>query len=206
MKRSRSSTAWLNEHVNDAFVQRAKAEGYRSRASYKLMEIDAKDDLIRSGDTIVDLGAARVGWSQVAARRLQGSGRVIALDLLEMAPMRGVTFLQGDFRDQDILHALEELLAGDRPGLVLSDMSPNISGIPVCDQARVMHLAELGLDFARSWLQPNGAFLVKIFQGHGFNEFLHAMRQTFKTVASRKPDASRDRSPEVYLLGKVLKT
>ncbi len=206
MKRSRSSTAWLNEHVNDAYVQRAKAEGYRSRASYKLMEIDDKDALIRRGNAIVDLGAAPGGWSQVAARRLQGSARVIALDLLDMAPMRGVTFLQGDFREQDILRALEELLAGDRPGLVLSDMSPNISGISVCDQARVMHLAELGLDFARSWLQPDGAFLVKLFQGHGFNAFLNEMRKTFKTVSSRKPDASRDRSPEVYLLGKVLKT
>jgi 23S rRNA (uridine2552-2'-O)-methyltransferase len=206
MKRSRSSTAWLNEHVNDAYVQRAKAEGYRSRASYKLMEIDDKDALIRCGDAIVDLGAAPGGWSQVAARRLQGRGRVIALDLLEMAPMHGVTFLQGDFREQSTLFALEELLAGDRPGLVLSDMSPNISGISVCDQARVMHLAELGLDFARSWLQPDGAFLVKLFQGHGFNEFLHEMRNTFKTVSSRKPDASRDRSPEVYLLGKALKT
>ncbi|RDE52261.1 MAG: 23S rRNA methyltransferase [Candidatus Accumulibacter meliphilus] len=206
MKRSRSSTAWLNEHVNDAYVQRAKAEGYRSRASYKLMEIDDKDALIRCGDAIVDLGAAPGGWSQVAARRLQGRGRVIALDLLEMAPLHGVTFLQGDFREQSTLFALEELLAGDRPGLVLSDMSPNISGISVCDQARVMHLAELGLDFARSWLQPDGAFLVKLFQGHGFNEFLHEMRNTFKTVSSRKPDASRDRSPEVYLLGKALKT
>ncbi|WP_374683602.1 RlmE family RNA methyltransferase [Accumulibacter sp.] len=206
MKRSRSSSAWLNEHVNDAYVQRAKAEGYRSRASYKLMEIDDKDGLIRSGDAIVDLGAAPGGWSQVAAQRLRGNGRVIALDLLEMAPMRGVTFLQGDFREQDVLLALEELLAGVRPGLVLSDMSPNISGIAVCDQARVMHLAELGLEFARNWLKPDGAFLVKIFQGHGFGEFLQEMRQSFKTVSARKPDASRDRSPEVYLLGKALKT
>ncbi|EXI90477.1 MAG: Ribosomal RNA large subunit methyltransferase E [Candidatus Accumulibacter regalis] len=206
MKRSRSSTAWLNEHVNDAYVQRAKAEGYRSRASYKLMEIDDKDGLIRSGDAIVDLGAAPGGWSQVAAQRLRGSGRVIALDLLEMAPMRGVTVLQGDFREQDVLLALEELLAGARPGLVLSDMSPNISGIAVCDQARVMHLAELGLEFARNWLKPDGAFLVKIFQGHGFGEFLQEMRQSFRTVSARKPDASRDRSPEVYLLGKALKT
>jgi len=196
----------LNEHVNDAYVQRAKAEGYRSRASYKLMEIDDKDRLIRSGDAIVDLGAAPGGWSQVAAQRLRGSGRVIALDLLEMAPMRGVTVLQGDFREQDVLLALEELLAGARPGLVLSDMSPNISGIAVCDQARVMHLAELGLEFARNWLKPDGAFLVKIFQGHGFGEFLQEMRQSFRTVSARKPDASRDRSPEVYLLGKALKT
>ena len=206
MKRSRSSGAWLNEHVNDTYVQQAKAAGYRSRAAYKLMEIDDKDGLIRAGDVIVDLGATPGGWSQVAARRLQGKGRVIAVDLLEMEALRDVSFLHGDFREEQVLLALEELLAGDRPGLVLSDMSPNISGIAISDQARAMHLAELALDFARNWLQPDGAFLVKIFQGHGFDAFLQEMRQTFKTVSSRKPDASRDRSPEVYLLGKVLKT
>ena len=206
MKRSRSSGAWLNEHVNDTYVQQAKAAGYRSRAAYKLMEIDDKDGLIRAGDVIVDLGATPGGWSQVAARRLQGKGRVIAVDLLEMEALRDVSFLHGDFREEQVLLALEELLAGDRPGLVLSDMSPNISGIAISDQARAMHLAELALDFARNWLQPDGAFLVKIFQGHGFDAFLQEMRQTFKTVSSRKPDASRDRSPEVYLLGKALKT
>lgn len=206
MNRSRSSSAWLNEHVHDAYVQKARAEGYRSRASYKLMEIDDKDRLIRSGDLIVDLGAAPGGWSQVAAKRLQGKGRVIAVDLLEMEPLRGATFLQGDFREQEILEQLEKLLDGERLGLVLSDMAPNISGIAVCDQARAIHLAELGLDFARNWLKPDGAFLVKLFQGHGFGDFLQEMRRTFKTVSSRKPDASRDRSPEVYLLGKTLKT
>ena len=206
MKRSRSSGAWLNEHVNDTYVQQAKAAGYRSRAAYKLMEIDDKDGLIRAGDVIVDLGATPGGWSQVAARRLQGKGRVIAVDLLEMEALRDVTFVHGDFREEQVLLALEELLAGDRPGLVLSDMSPNISGIAISDQARAIHLAELALDFARNWLQPDGGFLVKTFQGHGFDGFLQEMRQTFKTVSSRKPDASRDRSPEVYLLGKVLKT
>jgi 23S rRNA (uridine2552-2'-O)-methyltransferase len=206
MNRSRSSNAWLREHVNDAYVQRARAEGYRSRASYKLMEIDDKDHLIRSGDVVVDLGATPGGWSQVAARRMQGRGEVIAVDLLAMEPLRGVTFLQGDFRDPEVLCQLETLLAGQKVGLVLSDMSPNLSGISVCDQARGMHLAELGLAFACQWLKPDGAFLVKVFQGQGFNDFLQEMRQTFKAVASRKPDASRDRSPEIYLLGKTLKT
>lgn len=206
MNRSRSSSAWLNEHVNDAYVQQARAAGYRSRAAYKLIEIDDKDHLIRAGEVIVDLGAAPGGWSQVAAQRMQGKGRVIAVDLLDMALVGGVTFVQGDFREQEILQQLEALLGGDRVGLVLSDMSPNISGISVCDQARVMHLAELSLDFARNWLKPEGAFLVKLFQGHGFTDFLQEMRRIFKTVASRKPDASRDRSPEVYLLGKTLKT
>ncbi|HCZ13223.1 MAG TPA: 23S rRNA methyltransferase [Candidatus Accumulibacter sp.] len=205
MNRSRSSSAWLNEHVNDAYVQRARAEGYRSRASYKLMEIDDRDRLIRADEVIVDLGAAPGGWSQVAAKRLQGKGRVIAVDLLEMEAVRGVTFLQGDFREHDVLQQLEKLLGGERVGLVLSDMAPNLSGIAVRDQARMMHLAELSLDFARHWLQPDGALLVKLFQGHGFSDFLQEMRRAFETVSSRKPDASRDRSPEVYLLGKTLK-
>lgn len=205
MKRTRTSNAWLREHVNDQYVQRAKAEGYRSRASFKLMEIDDKDRLIRAGDAVVDLGATPGGWSQVAAKRMQGRGRVIALDLLEMDPLHGVDFIQGDFRDDAVLLRLESMLAGDKVGLVLSDMAPNMSGIPVSDQARVMHLAELGLAFARNWLKPDGAFLVKVFQGHGFNEFVQEMRTVFKSVASRKPDASRDRSSELYLLGKNLK-
>ncbi len=206
MNRSASSNKWLREHVSDAYVQRARAEGYRSRAAYKLMAIDDTDHLLRSGDVIVDLGASPGGWSQVAARRLQGGGRVIAVDLLEMEPLRGVTFLQGDFREPDVIGRLETILAGKKVGLVLSDMSPNISGIAVCDQARGMHLAELALEFACKWLKPEGAFLVKVFQGHGFDDFLAAMRKTFKSVASRKPAASRDRSPEIYLLGKTLKT
>lgn len=208
MKRTRTSNAWLREHVNDQYVQRAKAEGYRSRASFKLMEIDDKDKLIRAGDVVVDLGATPGGWSQVAAERMQGKGRVIALDLLDMVPLRGVDFIQGDFRDEAVLQRLEAMLGNEKSrsvGLVLSDMAPNISGIPVSDQARVMHLAELGLAFARDWLKPDGAFLVKVFQGHGFEDFVREMRTVFKTVSPRKPDASRDRSPEVYLLGKGLK-
>ena len=205
MNRSRSSNAWLREHVTDTYVQRARADGYRSRASYKLMEMDDKDHLIRTGEVVVDLGASPGGWSQVAATRMQGKGRIIAVDLLELAPLPGVTFLHGDFREQEVLQRLEHLLAGEKTGLVLSDMSPNISGISVSDQARGTHLAELALDFARNWLKPDGAFLVKMFQGYGFADFLLEMRQTFKVVYSRKPEASRDRSPEVYLLGRSLR-
>ena len=205
MKRTRTSNAWLREHVNDTYVQRAKAEGYRSRASFKLMEIDDKDHLIRSGEVVVDLGATPGGWSQVVAKRMKGKGRVIALDLLEMEPLHGVDFIQGDFREENVLQQVELMLAGEKVGLVLSDMAPNMSGILLSDQARVMHLAELGLEFSRNWLKPEGAFLVKVFQGYGFDEFVQEMRQVFKIVSSRKPDASRDRSAELYLLGKGLK-
>ena len=205
MKRTRTSNAWLREHVNDTYVQRAKAEGYRSRASFKLMEIDDKDHLIRSGEVVVDLGATPGGWSQVVAKRMKGKGRVIALDLLEMDPLHGVDFIQGDFREENVLQQVEKMLAGEKVGLVLSDMAPNMSGILLSDQARVMHLAELGLEFSRNWLKPDGAFLVKVFQGYGFDEFVREMRLVFKTVSSRKPDASRDRSAELYLLGKGLK-
>ncbi len=205
MKRTRTSKAWLREHVNDSYVQRARAEGYRSRAAYKLLDIDAKDRLIRRGDQIVDLGASPGGWSQVVARKLAGTGKVIAVDLLEMTPMSGVTFLQGDFRDEPVLQRLEELLVGEKLGLVLSDMSPNISGIALSDQARVMHLAELALDFAVDWLKPDGALLVKVFQGYGYEQFVEQMKQNFRQVATRKPDASRDRSPEIYLLGKCVR-
>ena len=205
MKRTRTSNAWLREHVNDTYVQRAKSEGYRSRAAFKLMEIDDRDHLIRAGEVVVDLGATPGGWSQVAAKRMQGKGRVIALDLLEMEPLHGVEFIQGDFREDVVLNQLETTLAGEKVGLVLSDMAPNISGVPLSDQARVMHLAELGMAFSREWLKPEGAFLVKVFQGHGYEDFVREMRQTFKTVTTRKPEASRDRSAEVYLLGRGLR-
>lgn len=205
MARTKSSKAWLHEHVTDPYVQRAKAEGWRSRASFKLMEIDDRDRLIRPGEVVVDLGAAPGGWSQVAASRLKGRGRVIALDLLEMAPIPEVDFFQGDFREESILRQLEDRLAGERVGLVLSDMAPNISGVSVSDQARMMHLAELGFEFAREWLKPEGAFLVKVFQGHGYEDFLRQMKQEFRAVLTRKPDASRDRSAELYLLGRGLR-
>lgn len=205
MKRTRTSNAWLREHVNDTYVQRARAEGYRSRASFKLMEIDDRDRLIRPGEIVVDLGATPGGWSQVVAKRMQGKGRVIALDLLEMEPLHGVDFIHGDFRDEPVLQQLETMLAGAKVGLVLSDMAPNMSGILLSDQARVMHLAELGLEFSGNWLKPDGAFLVKVFQGCGYEDFVREMRRIFRVVATRKPDASRDRSPEVYLLGRGLK-
>jgi len=206
VKRSGSSKRWLREHVDDAYVQRARREGYRSRAAYKLMAIDDADRLLRPGSVVVDLGASPGGWSQVAVERLQGRGRVIAVDLLPLLPLGGVTFLQGDFREENVLRRLETELAGDKVALVLSDMSPNLSGISICDQTRSLHLAELALAFANSWLQPEGAFLVKLFQGYGYDDYLLAMRQVFRTVAARKPGASRDRSAERYLLGRALKT
>lgn len=195
----------MREHVNDPYVQLARKEGWRSRAAFKLLEIDDRDRLLRSGEVVVDLGAAPGGWSQVAARRVGAGGLVIALDVLEMEQVHGVDFIQGDFRDDDILARLEERLAGRRVGLVMSDMAPNMSGVPLVDQARIMHLAELGLDFCQAHLKPEGAFLVKVFQGTDYAAFLRSMREVFRTVAVRKPAASRDRSAELYLLGSVLR-
>ena len=195
----------MQEHVNDPYVQLAKKEGWRSRAAFKLMEIDDKDHLLKPGEVVVDLGAAPGGWSQVAVRRVGARGLVLGLDLLEIEPIPGVCFIQGDFREDDVLAQLEEKLEGRSVGLVMSDMAPNMSGVPLVDQARVMHLAELGLEFSQNHLKPDGAFLVKVFQGTDYESFVRLMRSTFKTVAVRKPDASRDRSPEIYLLGRVLK-
>ena len=202
MKRTKTSKQWMMEHVNDVYVQRAKAEGYRSRAAYKLIEIAARDKLLTPGMVIVDLGAAPGGWSQVAAGQLGTRGRVIAVDVLEMSPLPHVTFLRGDFREETVVRALEQELAGRPIDLVLSDMSPNISGIALSDQARAMHLAELALEFALKHLKPGGSLLVKVFQGSGFQEYLREMRGCFNAVASRKPEASRGRSNELYLLGK----
>ena len=205
MKRTRTSKAWMMEHVNDPYVQLARKEGWRSRAAFKLMEIDDKDKLLRRGEVVVDLGATPGGWSQVAAKRVGAGGMVLALDLLEMEPIQGVHFIQGDFREDSVLQQLETLLGERRVGLVMSDMAPNMSGVPLVDQARVMHLAELGLAFSQAHLKPDGAFLVKVFQGSDYESFLKAMRAAFQTVAVRKPDASRDRSPELYLLGRTLR-
>ena len=205
MKRTRTSKAWMQEHVNDPYVQRAKKEGWRSRAAFKLMEIDDKDRLLRRGEVVVDLGATPGGWSQVAVKRVGDDGLVLALDLLEMEPIHGVHFIQGDFREDDVLRLLEERLAGRRVGLVMSDMAPNMSGVPLVDQARVMYLAELGLEFSRAHLKPDGAFLVKVFQGTDYEGFIRAMRAVFRTVVVRKPDASRDRSAELYVLGRALR-
>lgn len=195
----------MREHVNDPYVQLAKKEGWRSRAAFKLMEIDDKDKLLRRGEIVVDLGATPGGWSQVAAKRLGESGLVVALDLIEMEPLHGVEFIQGDFREDDILVKLEEKLLGRQVGLVMSDMAPNMSGVPLVDQARIMYLAELGLEFSKAHLKPDGAFLVKVFQGTDYENFLRSMREVFRTVVVRKPDASRDRSAELYLLGRALR-
>ena len=205
MKRTRTSKAWMREHVNDPYVQLARKEGWRSRAAFKLMEMDDKDKLLRRREVLVDLGATPGGWSQVAAKRVGEGGMVLALDLLEMEPIHGVDFLQGDFREDEVLARLEEKLNGRSVGLVMSDMAPNMSGVPLVDQARIMYLAELGLEFCKAHLKPEGAFLVKVFQGTDYENFLRSMRETFKTVAVRKPDASRDRSAELYLLGRILR-
>lgn len=202
MKRTQTSKAWMREHVNDPWVQRAKREGYRSRASYKLMEIDERDHLIKPGMIVVDLGATPGGWSQVAAKKLAGNGRVIALDILEMQPLHNVTFIQGDFREQATLDELVKTLNGKPVDLVISDMAPNISGIGIADQARAMHLTELALDFAIEHLRPGGNFLVKVFQGDGFEAFVKSLRAAFQQMQTRKPEASRGRSSETYLLGK----
>ena len=205
MSRSKTSKAWMREHINDPYVQKAKAEGYRSRAAYKLLELDQTDRLLAPGQLVVDLGAAPGSWSQVAAAKLGAKGRLVAVDLLPMEPLPGVQFVQGDFREQTVLEALLAALGGSRADLVISDLAPNISGIGVSDQARSMYLAELALEFSLQCLKPGGSLLVKVFQGAGFTEFLLAMRKNFTKVGSRKPEASRGRSSEMYLLGKGLK-
>ncbi len=201
MKRTRTSKAWMQEHLSDEFVKRANKEGYRSRAAYKLMELDDRDKLIRPGMTVVDLGAAPGSWSQVVVERLKGQGRVIGLDLLEMHSLHGVEFIRGDFTEEAVLTQLESLLDGQPVDLVVSDMAPNMSGMAVMDQARSMHLVELALEFSRQWLKPGGSFLVKVFIGSGFDELVKSMRPEFDKVMTRKPKASRDRSAETYLLG-----
>ena len=200
-KKNSTSKQWMREHVNDPFVQLAQKEGYRSRAAYKLLEIDTKDNLLKPGTVVVDLGATPGGWSQVAAAKVGRSGKVIALDLLPLDPLAGVDFLLGDFREDAVLHQLENLLQGKPVGLVISDMAPNISGVASADQARAVHLAELAMEFALQHLKQDGGFLVKVFQGAGFEDFLKLMRSRFVKVVSRKPKASRDRSSELYLLG-----
>lgn len=202
MSKSHSSKQWLRRHVNDPFVQKSKREGYRSRSAYKLTEIDERDRLLKGGLVVVDLGSAPGGWSQVAAKRVGPSGRVIAIDLLQMEPVAGVTFLQGDFTTRRGLAELEAALGGRGVDLVLSDMAPNMSGIPSSDQARSMELAELARDFAVAHLQPGGGFLVKVFQGSGYDEYLRSLRLAFEKVVVRKPEASRGESAEQYLLAR----
>jgi len=181
-------------------VKRAQAEGWRSRAVFKLEELIERDHLLRPGMVVVDLGAAPGGWSQVVNERLRGSGRIVALDILPMQGIGGVDFIQGDFREESVLQQLETQLSGAKVDLVLSDMAPNMSGVDVVDQARMMHLAELALEFARNWLKPGGAFLIKLFQGAGFDDYVRTLRADFERVSIRKPKASRARSSEVYAL------
>jgi 23S rRNA (uridine2552-2'-O)-methyltransferase len=201
MKLKPSSKAWIHEHINDEFVKRAQKEGYRARAAYKLTEIDDKDKLIKPGMTVVDLGSTPGSWSQVAVQRLKGQGRIIALDLLEMEPIKGVEFIQGDFREEAILKILEKSLNGKQVDLVIADMAPNMSGITIVDQACAAYLTELALEFSKEWLKPSGNFLVKVFIGEGFDDIVKNMRTMFDKVVTRKPKASRGRSSEVYLLG-----
>ena len=201
MKPTKTSKQWMREHVNDPFVQMAQKDGYRSRAAYKLLEIDERDHLIKPGMVVVDLGATPGGWSQVVGNKLRGNGKIIALDLLPFQPLPYVDFIQGDFRDDAVLAQLEKKLDGQEIGLVISDMAPNISGVALADQARAMDLAELALEFAVKHLKPDGAYLVKVFQGVGFEAYLKLMRSHFAKVVTRKPKASRDRSSEQYLLG-----
>jgi 23S rRNA (uridine2552-2'-O)-methyltransferase len=201
MKVSRTSKAWMQEHLNDEFVKRAQKEGYRARAAYKLIEIDDKDKLIKPGMTIVDLGSTPGSWSQVAVQRLKGQGKVIALDILDMTGIAGVEFIQGDFREEAVLARLLEALNNKPVDLVIADMAPNISGVKDVDQAGAAYLTELALEFCTDWLKPNGNFLVKVFIGAGFDDIVKTMRLHFEKVVTRKPKASRDRSSEVYLLG-----
>jgi 23S rRNA (uridine2552-2'-O)-methyltransferase len=203
--RTKSSARWLKEHFSDPYVKRAQAEGWRSRAVFKLEELLERDDLLKPGMTVVDLGAAPGGWSQMARVRLgekngEWHGRIVALDILPMDAIAGVDFIEGDFREESVLRQLEARLDGAAVDLVLSDMAPNISGVGVADQARSMHLAELAADFASVHLRPGGAFLIKLFQGRDYDAYLKTLRAGYERVSIRKPKASRARSPEVYAL------
>jgi len=200
--RSKSSHHWLREHFDDPYVRRAQQEGLRSRAVYKLMEIDERDHLLRPGMTVVDLGAAPGGWAQYAAYRVGEGGRVFALDILPMDALADVTFIQGDFHEQTVVDRLLAALDGRSVDLVMSDMAPNISGMKAVDQPRAMYLCELALDLARQILAPGGDLLMKAFQGEGFDALLRELRGSFARVSTRKPKASRPRSPEVYLLAR----
>ncbi|MFJ4155179.1 23S rRNA (uridine(2552)-2'-O)-methyltransferase RlmE [Pseudomonas sp. NPDC090233] len=205
VQRSKSSANWLREHFNDPFVKQAQKDGYRSRASYKLLEIQEKDRLIRPGMSVIDLGAAPGGWSQVTSRLIGGQGRLIASDILEMDSIPDVTFIQGDFTTDEVLQQILEAVGDSHVDLVISDMAPNMSGTPEVDMPRAMFLCELALDLATRVLKPGGDFLIKIFQGEGFDMYLKDVRTKFDKVQMRKPSSSRDRSREQYLLGKGFK-
>ena len=202
MARSKSSKKWLNEHFTDSYVKQAQKQGFRSRSAFKLLELQQKYRLIRPGMLIVDLGCAPGGWCQVAKSLIGGQGRVIGLDILPVEPIEGVEIILGDFTEDEPLQELKRLLGGAQADLVLSDMAPNISGMAVTDQAKSMYLAELALDFCRTHLKPGGDFVVKLFQGEGFDDYVRESRTVFDKVMVRKPDASRPRSREVYLLAR----
>ncbi len=201
MAKSKSSRRWLAEHFDDQYVKQAQQQGLRSRAAFKLMELDERYDLIQKGMRIVDLGSAPGSWTQVAQKVIGNNGQIIALDILPMETIQGVTFIQGDFTEDQPLALLEETLNGKNVDLVLSDMAPNMSGMGAVDQPRAMYLAELALAFAEKWLDPGGSFVVKVFHGEGFDEFVRQTRCLFDKVKVRKPSASRPRSREVYVLG-----
>ncbi len=213
MAKNRFSHAWLHDHINDPYVKMAQREGYRARAAYKLKEIDEQDRLIKPGQVIVDLGSTPGSWSQYARNKLAKGNRVdggidgtiIALDILPMEPIADVHFLQGDFREDSVLEQLEEIVAGRKVDLVVSDMAPNLLGVVSADAARIEHLCDLALDFAQRHLKPEGALLVKCFHGSGYSQIVEKFKQQFKTVAPRKPKASRDKSSETFILGRGLK-
>lgn len=200
MAKTKSSSRWLQRHFDDSYVQKARQAGYRSRAAFKLLEINARDRILRSGLTVVDLGAAPGGWSQVAVEAVGGNGKVVALDILPMDPLAGVTFLQGDFREQSVFDQLLTLVIPGKVDLVMSDMAPNISGVKAVDQPRAMYLAELSMDVARKVLAPGGSLLVKVFQGEGIDDYRTELKRSFSKLTTRKPKSSRPESPEVYLL------
>jgi len=205
MSQSKTSKAWLKEHFDDRFVKQSQQDGYRSRASYKLLELQEKDNLIQPGMTVVDLGSAPGGWSQVAARLVGNSGKVVASDILEMDSIAGVTFIKGDFTEESVYESILQAMKGELADLVISDMAPNMSGMNAVDQPAAMYLVELALDLGTQVLKPGGNFVAKVFQGEGFEPYLKSMRENFQKVITRKPDSSRARSREVYLLGKGFK-
>ena len=211
MAKNKLNKNWLHDHINDPYVKLAQKEGYRARAAYKLKEIDETEKLIRPGQIIVDLGSTPGSWSQYARQKLAGAqngginGTIIGLDMLPMEPIADVHFILGDFREEEVLVQLEQILAGRKVDLVLSDMAPNLSGIAVSDAARMEHIIDLAIEFTRAHMKPSGSLLVKCFNGTGFNELVMKFRQEFKTVTQKKPKASRDKSSEIFLLGKTLR-
>ncbi|AYD66130.1 RlmE family RNA methyltransferase [Achromobacter sp. LC458] len=210
MAKNKFSKDWIHQHINDPYVKLAQQKGYRARAAFKLIEILDTEKLMRRGDLVIDLGSAPGSWSQVARERLAGpggvvDGRIIALDLLPMEPVAGVEFIQGDFRDDDVLKQLEDMVGSRAVDLVISDMAPNLSGVGSADSARIQHVCELAMEFSRAHLKPNGALIVKAFHGSGFSQIVQSFKQHFKRVVERKPKASRDKSSETFLVARDLK-